>query len=99
MNWLPYTVVGRRTSCRDSGGITDGSVLLLSEYRHHGAVQIEDQPGALSGQMYEGLQQSIIDAVHLLPEGVRGGEKEAPQGVGGGEVWKAGQELEGAVGT
>jgi hypothetical protein len=33
--------------------------------------QIEDQSGALSGQVDESLQQSIVDAVHLPPEGVR----------------------------
>jgi hypothetical protein len=49
--------------------------------------------------MYEGLQQSIIDAVQLLPEGVRCVEQEAPQGLWVGEAWQAGQELEGAVGT
>src|ERR1019366_5964188 len=54
-----------------AGIVTDGGIFLIAEYRHHRAVQIEDQSGALSGQVDERLQQSVVDAVRLLPEGVR----------------------------
>jgi hypothetical protein len=41
------------------------------EYLNHGAAQIEDQSGAVNGQVDESLQQPVVDAVHLLPEGIR----------------------------
>jgi len=31
----------------------------------------KNQSGALRGQVDESLQQSVVDAVHLLPESVR----------------------------
>jgi hypothetical protein len=73
MNSLPFHteqwVVGFLATI--AGIVTDGGILLFPEYRNHGAVQIEDQSGALRGQVDESLQQSVVDAVHLLPEGVR----------------------------
>ena len=45
--------------------------LLIAEHRNHSAVQVKDQSGSLSGPMDKSLQQSVIDAVHLLPESVR----------------------------
>src|ERR1700683_2559276 len=53
-----------------AGIVADGGILLIAEHCNHSAVQIKDQSGSLSGPMYESLQQSVIDAVHLLPENV-----------------------------
>ena len=53
------------------GIIADRRTVLVSEDGHDGAVEVENQPGALRGLMKEMIQQSVIDAMQVLPESGR----------------------------
>src|ERR1019366_180389 len=82
-----------------TGIVADGRILLTSKHRDHTAVEIQDQTRSVVWEMNEILQQSVIHAVHLLPERVRSSEEEATQGLWVGETRQARQILEGTVGT
>ena len=82
-----------------AGIVAHLGAVLPPEYSHDGAVQIEDQTRTMGRPMDEGLQQSIIDAMQLLPEPLGRMQQETAQSLRIGKAGQAGKVLKGAVGT
>jgi hypothetical protein len=53
------------------GIVADRRPVLVSEDGYDGAVEIENQPGAVRGLMKKMIQKSVVDAMQVLPESGR----------------------------